>query len=77
MFVFESPFFSCRNRAKRPQKTAENDQLSVALRATSLPVGRPLTPAGTSSTGLFEPDRRRFCTIFSAENAYLAFYMLS
>ena len=62
---------------QKDPETAENDRLSVALGATSLPVGRPLTPAGTSSTGSFEPDRRRFCIVFGAENAYLAFCILS
>ena len=58
---------------QKDPETAENDRLSVALGATSLPVGRPLTPVGTSPAGSFEPDRRPFCTIFGAENAYLAF----
>ena len=58
---------------QKDPETAENDRLSVALGATSLPVGRPQTPAGTSPAGSFEPDRRPFCTIFGAENAYLAF----
>ena len=58
---------------QKDPETTENDRLSIALGATSLFIGRPLTPVGTSSTGSFEPDRRRFCTIFSAENACLAF----
>ena len=58
---------------QKDPETAENDRLSVALGATSLLVGRPQTPGGTSSTGSFEPDCRRFCTVFGAENAYFAF----
>ena len=58
-------------------ETTENDRLSVALRATSLSVGHPWTLASTSPTGSFESDCRRFCIIFGAENAYLAFCILS
>ena len=62
---------------QKDPETTENDRLSVALGATSLPVGRPRTLASTSPTGSFEPDCRRFCIIFGAENAYLAFCILS
>ena len=58
---------------QKDPETAENDRLSIALGATSLPVNRPQMPVGTSPAGSFEPDRRPFCTIFGAENAYLAF----
>ena len=62
---------------QKDAETAENDRLSVALRATSLPVGRPLTLTSTSPTGSFEPDRRPFCIVFSAENACYAFFIIS
>ena len=62
---------------QKDSETAENDRLSVAIGVTSLPVGRPLTLASTSPTGSFRPDCRRFCTIFSAENACYAFSIIS
>ena len=62
---------------QKDPETTENDRLSVALGATPLPVGRPWILASTLPTGLFEPDCRCFCIIFGAENAYLAFRMLS
>ena len=62
---------------QRDPETAKNDRLSIALGATSLLVGCPLDAHSehSSPTGSFEPDCRRFCTIFSVENAYLAFCM--
>ena len=62
---------------QKDPETTENDRLSVALGVTSLSVGRPWTLASTLPTGSFEPDCRRFCIIFGAENAYLAFCILS
>ena len=50
-------------------ETTKIDRQTVAIGATSPPVGRPFPPAGTSSSGSIEPVYRPFCTEFAAENA--------
>ena len=66
--------FSCRSPHQIEPGTTKNDRQTVAIEATSPPVGRPSPPAGTSTSGSIEPVCRPFCTEFAAENACYAFF---
>ena len=68
---FEALSFYAGAHKKEPE-TTKNDRQTVAIGATSPPVGRPSPPAGTSTSSSIEPVCRPFCAEFAAKNACFA-----